>query len=174
VDIRGEGLVLRPWVLDDVRAVVAALQDPEIPRWIHVIPQPYGEDDAREHIERCLSGAEGRQFAITDEETGELLGSIGMRVQPVNRFGHIGYWVAAHARGRGVAPRALRLLCEWGSRELGLGRIELVTDPENRASQRVAEKVGFQREGVLRAHLLARDGTRRDSVLFSLLPDELR
>ena len=54
-----------------------------------------------------------------------------------------------------------------------LERLELITDPDNRGSQRVAEKVGFQREGVLRSHLLHPDGRRRDSVMFSLLPGEL-
>ena len=89
------------------------------------------------------------------------------------RTGHIGYWVARHARGRGVATRALRTLCRWALTELGLQRLELVTDPENRASHRVAENVGFRREGVLRSHLEHRDGRRRDSVMFSLLPGEL-
>ncbi len=58
--------------------------------------------------------------------------------------------------------------------ELALQRLELITDPENHASQRVAAKVGFQREGVLRSHLPHPDGRRRDSVMFSLLPGELR
>jgi RimJ/RimL family protein N-acetyltransferase len=52
--------------------------------------------------------------------------------------------------------------------------VQLATDPDNVASQRVAEKVGFQREGVLRAHLRHPDGRIRDSVMFSLLPGELR
>jgi RimJ/RimL family protein N-acetyltransferase len=51
--------------------------------------------------------------------------------------------------------------------------MELITDPDNAASQRVAEKAGFTREGVLRSHLLHPDGRRRDSVMFSLLPGEL-
>jgi RimJ/RimL family protein N-acetyltransferase len=68
----------------------------------------------------------------------------------------------------------LRTLSHWAIDELDLGRLELVTDPDNVGSQRVAEKVGFQREGVLRSHLLHRDGRRRDSVMFSLLPGELR
>ena len=58
--------------------------------------------------------------------------------------------------------------------KLELQRIDLLTDPDNVASQRVAEKVGFQREGVLRAHLRHPDGRIRDSVMFSLLPGELR
>jgi RimJ/RimL family protein N-acetyltransferase len=72
-----------------------------------------------------------------------------------------------------VCAEALRRLARFGFGELGLGRLELLTDPDNVASQRVAEKVGFRREGVLRSHLLHRDGRRRDSVMFSLLPGEL-
>lgn len=89
------------------------------------------------------------------------------------RTGHVGYWCAAEARGRGVATRALRLLSRYGFEELGLQRLELITDPDNLASQRVAEKVGYRREGVLRSHLDHPDGRRRDSVMFSLLPGEL-
>jgi hypothetical protein len=51
--------------------------------------------------------------------------------------------------------------------------LELITDPDNVRSQRIAEKVGFRREGVLRSHLVHSDGPRRDSVMFSLLPGEL-
>ena len=94
----------------------------------------------------------------------------------VNQFetGHIGYWCANEARGRGLTTRALRLVARFGLEELGLGRLELITDPDNLASQRVAKKVGFTREAVLRSHLLHPDGRRRDSVMFSLLPGELR
>jgi RimJ/RimL family protein N-acetyltransferase len=68
--------------------------------------------------------------------------------------------------------RALRLLCRYAFEELALERLELFTDPDNPASQRVAGKVGFQREGILRSHLPHPDGRRRDSVMFSLLPDD--
>ena len=86
----------------------------------------------------------------------------------------LGYWVAADSRGQGICTRALRLLSRYALDELRMQRVELITDPDNVASQRVAEKVGFQREGVLRAHLLHPDGRVRDSVMFSLLPGELR
>jgi RimJ/RimL family protein N-acetyltransferase len=72
-----------------------------------------------------------------------------------------------------VTTRALRLLCKHALEDLRLKRVELITDPDNRASQRVAEKVGFQREGVLRSHLPHPDGRRADSVMVSLLPGEL-
>ncbi len=170
MELRADGLVLRRWTLDDVPVVAAACRDADIQRWIPVIPRPYAEADARDWIERSLAGREGHQFAITEE--GAVVGSIGMRV---NQFatGHIGYWCAREARGRSVATRALRSVARFGLETLDLGRLELVTDTENRASQRVAEKVGFRREGVLRAHLLHPDGRRRDSIMFSLLPGEL-
>jgi RimJ/RimL family protein N-acetyltransferase len=63
--------------------------------------------------------------------------------------------------------------CEHALDELGVERLELTTDPDNRRSQRVAEAVGFRREGVLRSHLRHPDGRRRDSVMYSLLPGEL-
>jgi len=97
-----------------------------------------------------------------------------MTVRERTRTGHIGYWCAPWARRRGVTTRALRLLCRHAFEELGLERLELVADPDNVASQGVAEKTGFQREGVLRSHVRYADGRRRDSVMFSLLPGELR
>ena len=169
MELCDDDLVLRPFTLDDVPAITRACQDPEIQRWIPVIPRPYTEADARTFVTAEHPGT--HEFAIT--VGGELVGSIGMRV---NTFGggHIGYWCAREARGRGLTPRALRLVCRFGIEELGLGRLELVTDPDNTASQRVAEKVGFTREGILRSHVLHPDGRRRDSVMFSLLPGELR
>lgn len=97
-----------------------------------------------------------------------------MRVDSMNYRGHIGYWVASSSRGQGICTRALRALSRFALDEQQLQRLELITDPDNLASQRVAEKVGFRREAVLRAHLRHRDGRIRDSVMFSLLPDELR
>ena len=76
--------------------------------------------------------------------------------------------------GQGTCTRALRLLSRFALDELELQRLDLVTDPDNVASQRVAEKVGFRRAGGLRSHLRQPDGRIRDSVMFSLLPGELR
>jgi len=169
VELSGDGIVLRPWCDDDAPAVYAACQDPEILRWIPVIPRPYTHEDARAFVSGELGL--GDQFAVT--EAGRVVGSIGIGVND-QKTGHIGYWCVRDARGKGVTSRALRLLCAHALDELELERLELVTDPENLASQRVAEKVGFQREGILRSHIRHPDGRRRDSVLFSLLPGELR
>ena len=171
VVMRDGDLVLRPWSEDDVRALAAAIDDPEIAHWIPLIPHPYTEDDAREFLSGDVAAAEHR-LAITID--GDVVGGIGMGVNSREYRGTIGYWVAASARGQGICTRALRLLSRHALDELELQRLELITDPDNGASQRVAEKVGFQREGVLRAHLRHPDGRIRDSVMFSLLPGELR
>ena len=173
MELQGEGVVLRAWRLEDVPAVTAACQDAEIARWLAFVPEPYTEEDARFYVQDCISAPEERKpFAITEAESGEVIGSIDMRINRM-QTGHIGYWLAAEARGRGLTTAALRALSRWAIEELGLGRVELVTDPDNIASQRVAEKAGFQREGILRSILVNRDGSRRDGVMFSLLPDEL-
>jgi RimJ/RimL family protein N-acetyltransferase len=171
VELRDGELVLRPWAKEDVSALVAACNDPEIPRWIPAIPSPYTEQDALAFIRGEVRPELDYSLAIT--RGGVVAGSIGMVVNSMEYRGRIGYWVAATARGRGVCTRALRLLSRWALVELELQRLELITDPENVASQRVAEKVGFRREGVLRAHLRHPDGRIRDSVMFSLLPGEL-
>jgi RimJ/RimL family protein N-acetyltransferase len=172
-EIRANGLTLRPWRIEDAPAIEAACQDPEISYWIPFVPNPYTRDDAETYLRGCIeSGEEREPFAIVDSETGEVVGSIDMSVNTM-RTGHVGYWVVAGARGGGVCTRALAALARWAFEELELQRLELITDPDNAASQRVAEKVGFRREGVLRSHLQHRDSRRRDSVMFSLLPGEL-
>jgi RimJ/RimL family protein N-acetyltransferase len=171
MELRDGDLVLRQWAEDDVRALVAACNDPEIIRWIPAIPSPYTVENALAFVRGEARPME-HSLAITLD--GVLAGAIGMGVNSENYRGRIGYWVAAAARGRGVCTRALRLLSRWALDERGLQRLDLITDPDNAASQRVAEKVGFQREGVLRSHLRHPDGRIRDSVMFSLLPGELR
>jgi RimJ/RimL family protein N-acetyltransferase len=170
MELVDDEIMLRPWTEGDVPALVAALNDPEIPRWIPVIPRPYTEEDALAYVRGEVHGLE-HTWAVTVD--GAPIGSIGMRTNE-SRVGHIGYWCAREARGRGFTTRALRMVSRYAIEELQFGRLELITDPDNHASQRVAEKVGFRREGVLRSHLLHPDGRRRDSVMFSLLPGELR
>jgi RimJ/RimL family protein N-acetyltransferase len=168
-------LELRPWRLEDAPRVAEICRDPEISRWTRV-PSPYTEEHARSWIEQTIRDWERREgesaFAVTDG--GEVVGAIGLRLleDEYTARGSIGYWVAADARGRGVATDALRIVSRWALRQLGLPRVELVTDPENRASQRVAEKAGFRQEGLLRGYVQMRNG-QRDCVMFSLLATEL-
>jgi RimJ/RimL family protein N-acetyltransferase len=171
MELCDEDLILRSWTEADAPTLVVACNDPEITHWIPAIPSPYTEKDALAYV-RGEVRPEEHSLAITLD--GVVVGAIGMGVNSINYRGRVGYWVAATARGRGVCTRALRLLSRWALDELELQRLDLITDPDNLASQRVAEKVGFRREGVLRAYLCHPDGRIRDSVMFSLLPGEVR
>lgn len=164
-------IVLRLFRADDAPGLVEAARDRAIPRLTN-LPELGSAEWAREWIElveRRWRDATRATFAIADARTDGLLGSIGVR--DVDGNGQIGYWVLPAARGRGVATRALRLLSAWAF-DAGFGRLQLLTEPENAASQRVAEKAGFRREGLLRRYLLIK-GRRADGIMFGLLPEDL-
>lgn len=168
-----DGVVgLRLLTESDLPDVVAAVGDPLIPRYT-TIPDPYGEREARQWKRASIQGiAAGTDLVtvVVDAVDETLLGTVGLHgTGAASGRCSAGYWLAADARGRGIATRALRLLCEYGFAELGVARIELWIEPENSASLAVAERVGFQREGLLRSFMPIRD-VRRDMLMYSLLP----
>jgi len=162
---------LRPWRDADVRDLVEACRDPEIPRWT-VVPTPYSAADARAFVagqnERLTRG-EAAPFAVVGAEGGDFLGSVEVTLlDRRSGRGEIGYWVAPWARRRGVALRAVSLVSAWALSDLDLERLELLVEPDNEPSQRVAEAAGFTREGILRSYRPMK-GRRPDFVLYSLL-----
>ena len=119
------------------------------------------------------SSGEWYSFGIFDKETGRFLGGVGLNfVNRAHQIANLGYWVRTSATGRGIASRATRLAARIAFEELGLQRIEIVAAVGNLGSQRVAEKAGAVREGVLRKRLLIR-GEELDSALFSLVREDL-
>ena len=106
----------------DIDALVAACQDPEIPRWTNV-PSPYGRAEAQTYLTRGAGPARpGSSWPSTAMSSWARSACSNSTSRP--RYGEIGYWVAAPARGRGLATRALRLLRDWAVGELGLERID--------------------------------------------------
>jgi RimJ/RimL family protein N-acetyltransferase len=169
-----DGVVtLRPWRADDVDPLVAICEDPEVVRFTRV-PAPYTRDDALMFLAQQVASEERGDSvacAIVDGADGPLVGGIDLR-RASDARAVLGYLVGAPARGRGVASRAARLLSRWALREWGVARVEIHVRPDNPASLRVAERAGFTREGVLRSYLEVR-GRRYDSVVFSLIPDDV-
>jgi RimJ/RimL family protein N-acetyltransferase len=166
---------VREWRREDLHAMAAMLDDEPIARWTRV-PQPYTERDALDYFARGdaeRERGEGINLAVLDAAGTELLGSISLRLASwADLRGQLGYLVGAHARGRGVMPRAIRLVTSWGFSTLQLERIEILVHPDNAPSQRAAEKAGFHREGVLRSYTRVKD-QRFDMWSFSALPGEL-
>lgn len=157
IELRAGDLVLRPPADADVRAVTAACQDPEIARFLPLMPNPYRESDARTWIAMTERGWAGeldeKAFAIT--RAGGFLGAVSLRPT----VGGIGYWLARGARGAGVMPRAVAAVIAWGREEHRVAVFHLLTHPDNVASQRVAEKLGFVEVGTVAHSPAFSDGT---------------
>jgi RimJ/RimL family protein N-acetyltransferase len=171
-------VLLRPWRESDVPDGLIAFSDALVQRFSWPHTTPYTEADARRYfVGQEPARLRGQELNLALVEPGDdrvvLGGSSLYDVDREQSLAAIGYWLAPAARGRGVATHAVRLLASWASDVLDIARLELTCSPDNHASQRVAERCGFSREGVLRSHLPFKGG-RRDTVLFSLLPGELR
>ena len=82
---------------------------------------------------------------------------------------NLGYWVGTRHTGKGYATRAARLLSDFGLNDLKLQRVEIVAAVTNHASQRVAEKAGAVREGILRNRIVLH-GQPHDAVMYSRIP----
>jgi [ribosomal protein S5]-alanine N-acetyltransferase len=169
-----DGVVrLRPPEPGDVDAVFECCNDAESARFT-TIPWPYERRHAVEWIEesaRCWDDGARASFVICDPSTGDLLGNIGLvRLEHQNDVAEVGYLIRRGARNRGVATRAVRLVAGWVLHDLGFGRLELQTDVRNVASQRVAEKAGFTREGEVEPPDRCAGRSER-MVMFSLAPE---
>ncbi|MGY3203850.1 GNAT family N-acetyltransferase [Streptomyces sp. TE5632] len=153
-------LTLRPWSPEDSAGLAELYQDEAMRRWASAAV--HDEASAARWVTAQQRGWErGDRFAFAVQETGvpgsapRLVGNAVLKCAARGSgSAEVGYWTAAHARGRGVAHRALTALTGWAfeafTRE-GLTRLELVHQVDNVASCRVAEKAGFALTGVLPA-----------------------
>lgn len=170
-------VALRHWRRSDVADVVRALADGSVARWLPVA-LPYRVADAEHWLGQLVpAGREGGELhvAVVDAEHGALLRAVALH--PDRRFAtaEVGYWTAPWARGRGAAGRAALLVARWGVERLGLERVALLTDVDNTASHRAAERAGFACEGVLRAARAEPRGPgRRDLRCYALTAEQLR
>jgi RimJ/RimL family protein N-acetyltransferase len=168
--LRGERAVLRPWRAEDTPDLAAAGADEVTLRFLGHLPSPYTLDDARWWVTEgapAAIAAGGWAYAVADPVTDRIIGGCGMS-RLGREKGAIGYWVAPWARGRGVATEVARLLATQAF-ATGFPRLELHTDQQNVASQRVALAAGFTREGVARGAGARRDGSRYDHIVWARL-----
>jgi RimJ/RimL family protein N-acetyltransferase len=149
--------------------------DPLVQRFSWTHSEPYTEADARAYFDYVQGAERELAFALVSPgDDADVFGGGSLHaIDLPERRAAIGYWLAERGRGRGVATRATRLIAGWAFKRLRLERLEITCAPENLASQRVAERCGFTREGLLRSHMRFKGG-RRDTIVYSLLPGELR
>ncbi len=173
--LAGQGLRLEPLEAGHAGALEAAAADGELWRlWFTSVPAP-GETAA--YVEAALAGlAAGHMLPFVVRETagGRIVGSTRYHdiVPAIDRV-EIGYTWYAHSVQRSfVNTEAKRLLLRHAFEVLGCRVVGLRTDNFNFNSQRAIERLGARRDGVLRHHAPRRDGSVRDSVMYSILANE--
>lgn len=177
-ELSDESLRLRIPVSTDAAAATEAVRSslPELMRWTSWCHADYSTADVEKSVRQVADERfEDRaySFYIHEDDTGRILGGCGLyHVDRSIDGASLGYWVRSDATGKGVATRAARLLVAYGFRDLDLARIEILVAQENRGSQRVAEKIGAVREGLLRRRLKV-TGTLVDAVVYSLIARDL-
>lgn len=150
------GLVLRPWQNDDLDALLEAYRDPVLRRWTRMpVTNPA---EGRQWLERTRldwDGGRRHSFAVIedDPDAPRLVANVVLkRISPHWPTPEVGYWTAASARGRGVAPRAVTALSRWAFDQFpAMERLDLLHQVDNVASCRVAQKSGYVFQEVLPA-----------------------
>ena len=172
VTLEARGVRLVPLALAHEAGLKAAAADGEL--WtlrITSVPEPH---ETRGYIETALATDNRFAFAVTDAATGEVLGSTSYHdIVPNLKRVEIGYtWYAARCQRTHVNTTCKLLMLSHAFDTLGCNVVGWRTDNFNYASQRAIERLGARKDGVLRGHALRRDGTIRDTVMYSLAAGE--
>ena len=125
----------------------------------------------RRSVTRRARSGSSLPFAVRVE--GRLAGQVTVDnvVRGAQRPGSLGYWIDRGAAGRGMASLAVALVCDHAFGAAGLHRLQADIRPENLPSQRLVERLGFRREGLLRRYLDI-DGDWRDHLSYALLAED--
>lgn len=172
VTLETRGIRLLPLGLQHEAGLRAAACDGEL--WklrVTSVPEP---DKVRAYIQTALDTKDRLPFAVTDAATGEVLGSTSFHdIMPTVRRLEIGYtWYAKRCQRTALNTTCKLLMLTHAFETLNCNVAGWRTDNFNFASQRAIERLGARKDGVIRGHALRRDGTIRDTVMYSLAAGE--
>jgi len=168
-----DGVSIRPYRIDDVPALYEAVIESreDLAPWMPWCHPGYSIDDSRAWVELQIGNfAEGREYDFfIVSRTDRLLGGCGLNLlDRANRRANLGYWIRSSATGRGHVVSAVRQLVDWTFANTDFHRLEIIAAVGNVRSQRVAERAGAVREGVLRSRLVLHDQVH-DAVAYSFV-----
>ena len=175
VTLKARDLALVPLSLDHEEGLRTAAADGEL--WklrVTSVPEPH---ETRAYIETALEGREAGHrfaFAVTEAESGTVLGSTSFHdILPAVKRVEIGYtWYAKRCQRTHVNTTCKLLMLTHAFDTLGCNVVGWRTDNFNFASQQAIERLGARKDGVIRGHAMRRDGTIRDTVMYSLRSGE--
>jgi RimJ/RimL family protein N-acetyltransferase len=166
-------VVLRELREDDRAVVLSTMRDAVVAQWLNMPAAPSDRDfDSLLRLSRDGRASGARiDYTVTEAASDVSLGAVIASRRHRDNY-EVAYLAREEGRGRGMMTRAVRLLCDWLFDE-GVGRIELRTHPDNAASQKLAQRAGFQREGLERKSIWLHS-ERQDAIVWSLLPSDPR
>ncbi len=172
VTLKARDLALVPLSLEHEDGLRAAAADGEL--WklrVTSVPEP---ENTRAYIETALKTPDRFAFAVTEAASGKVLGTSSFHdILPTVKRVEIGYtWYAAHCQRTHVNTTCKLLLLTHAFDVLGCNTVGWRTDNFNFAPQRAIERLGAKKDGVIRGHAMRRDGTIRDTVMYSLRAGE--
>ena len=179
-ELRGDRVVIRPYREEDAQTLMDAINESRdhLRPWMPWANDHQAVEETRTWIVRSLAQRllrESFNLSLWEIASGRFLGAVGLHPRGWDaRAFEIGYWVRASAEGHGYVSEAVRLLTDYAFDTLSANRVAIHCDARNQRSAAVAERLGFVREALLRNHMLAPDGSLRDTLIFSLTPSDPR
>lgn len=173
--LQTNNLILRQIHLDDAKEVFELRSNPETMKFI---PRPLAEtiEDAQKFITDCNAGIEKNEYinwAIAQKEDNKLIGMIGFfRMQPDNFRGEIGYILNPNFHGKGIMKEASDEAIKFGFEKMNFHSIEAVIDPKNVASEKLLQKLNFEKEAHFKENFFYKNEFL-DTVIYSLLKTKL-
>lgn len=167
-------LILRPFVAADTTLVQTFAGAREIADTTLAIPHPYPDGAAAAWIathQPAWEAGTSVTYAITFQDTGSLIGAVGVTIVKAHALAELGYWVAVPYWNHGYCTEAARAVVTFGFDALGLHRIQARHLTRNPPSGRVMQKIGMRQEGVLR-HAIRKWDRFEDVALYGLLDAE--
>ena len=169
--ITTENLILRPFREEDVPAITAEMNDPEVVKTTHAMSYPFPEENVRRWIGGMSASWEKGSsfvFAVTSRETGAMYGFICLVAEPRDYRAELGYAYGRSHWGKGIGTEACKAVIDFGFQVLELHKIYARHFASNPASGRVMQKSGMEYEGTQKSHDY-KDGRFEDVVSYGIL-----
>jgi RimJ/RimL family protein N-acetyltransferase len=173
--LTGDHVRLEPLTVAHAEGLFKAGSDPAIWAWLSS-RMPSDVDGMREFVKKALADTDRLAWAQIDARTGEVAGTTSYYQRNAqHRILSIGHtWIGKPWQRTRLNTESKLLLLRRAFDDLGTNRVAWETDIRNEQSQRAIERLGAQRDGVLRAHRVRPDGTLRDTVVYSVTATEWR
>ncbi|WP_433595748.1 GNAT family N-acetyltransferase [Lysinibacillus xylanilyticus] len=175
IALENQVVLLKPLEQEDTQELLEAGSYPEI--WPHMSTTVEKMVDVNNFVDKALEKKHEKTefpFVIVDEKSGKIIGSTRfMDIDETHKRLEIGStWITPAFWRTAINTNCKYLLLQYCFEVLNLQRVQIKTDHENLRSQKAIERLGATKEGVLRNHMLRKDGTTRHTVMYSITPQE--